>query len=369
MTLKFLSFLYLISIFICNKKDATIIQEKNSDVTFEWVVNDVEIPWGMAFLPDGSFLYTEKRGIIFYYKDGKKTEVGRPPDVYNRGQGGLLDICLHPKFSENNFIYLTLARKPEGENGGNTALIRAEFDGEKVINYQVLYQAKPFTTAGHHFGSRIVFDENDYVYFTIGDRGERDLNPQNPKSDGGKVYRLHDDGRIPADNPFSLDNGNKSAVFSYGHRNPQGMTIHPETGEIWAHEHGPKGGDEINIVKKGNNYGWPVITYGLEYSGLKITDQTSKPGMEQPLYYWIPSIAPSGMTFVNSDKYPEWKGNLLVGSLVFEYLERLELKDNKVVKRTKLLENLGRVRNVIQSKDGYIYVSIENKGILRIKSF
>lgn len=368
MVIKLGFYLYLLSLLICNKKDNTILENVTPKIEYEWVIQDVNIPWGMVFLPDGSFLYTEKEGIIYQVKNGNKIEVGRPPDVYYRGQGGLLDICLHPKFSENQILYLTMSRKPNNENGGNTALLKVKFDGKKIDQYEVLYQATPFTNAGQHFGSRIVIDKNDYLYFSLGDRGDRDSNPQDTLRDGGKIYRLYLDGSIPKDNPFLNKSGGKSAVFSYGHRNTQGMTVHHQTGEIWSHEHGPKGGDEINIIKKGLNYGWPVITYGLEYSGLKITDKKSAPGMEQPLYYWTPSIAPSGMCFVTSDKYPDWKGNLMVGSLVFEYLERIELKDNKVVQREKLFENLGRVRNVIQGPDGYIYVSIENKGILKIKA-
>jgi glucose/arabinose dehydrogenase len=370
-----LSFMISKSIFLlllfafpgCKQKDQFPPTNPKNPLQWEWVIQDVNIPWGMAFLPDGSFLYTEKEGIIFHVKNGTKTEVGRPPEVYYRGQGGLLDIQLHPEFMKNQIIFFTMSRQPSGEKGGNTALFRATFDGSKVDNYAVLYQAKPFTSAGHHFGSRIAFDNDGYLYFTIGDRGDRDLNPQNPDRDGGKVYRLNIDGSIPRDNPFKDKNGQTNAVYSYGHRNLQGMTKNPFTGEIWTHEHGPKGGDEINIIRKGLNYGWPIITYGLEYSGLPITDKKSMEGMEQPLYYWIPSIAPSGMCFVDSPMFPEWKGNLMVGSLVFEYLERLDIKDNKVISREKLLENIGRVRNVIQGPDGNMYVSVENKGILKIK--
>lgn len=351
----------------CKQKDANPPVKADTNPAYEWVIEGVDIPWGMSFLPDGSFLYTEKEGIIYHVVNGQKTEVGRPPDVYYRGQGGLLDIYVHPDFEKNQTLFFTMSRRPEGENGGNTALLSATFKNGKVGDYKVLYQAMPFTTAGHHFGSRIVMDDDGFVYFTIGDRGDRDQNPQNPLRDGGKVYRIHQDGSMPVDNPFKSENGSTNAVYSYGHRNLQGMTVHPITKKIWTHEHGPKGGDEINIIEKGRNYGWPVITYGVEYSGIPITDQKIKEGMEQPLYYWIPSIAPSGMCFVSSDKYPEWKGHLLVGSLVFEYLEKLEINEGKVVKREKLLENLGRIRNVIEGPDGYIYVSIENKGILRFK--
>jgi glucose/arabinose dehydrogenase len=192
------------------------------------------------------------------------------------------------------------------------------------------------------------------------------VNPQDITRDGGKIYRTKDDGSIPTDNPFFNTSEAKKAIYSYGHRNPQGMALHPVTGKIWIHEHGPQGGDEINIIEAGKNYGWPKITYGINYNDTKITDNTSLPGMEQPIHYWVPSIAPSGMAFVTSDKYPEWKGNLLVGSLKFQYLDRCVLEGNKVVKEEKLLQDLGRVRNVRQAPDGYIYVAIEHKGIVRI---
>jgi glucose/arabinose dehydrogenase len=210
------------------------------------------------------------------------------------------------------------------------------------------------------------FDNQGFLYFSIGERGDRDVNPQDITRDGGKIYRLHDDGRIPEDNPFVNSATAKKAIYSYGHRNPQGLIKHPETGELWEHEHGPQGGDEINIVKKGKNYGWPVISYGINYDNSILTDITSKQGMEQPVFYWVPSIAPSGMAFVSSDKYQDWKGNILAGSLKFSYLERLVLKDNKVVKREKLFKDIGRVRDVVQAPDGYLYIAVEGKGILKI---
>ena len=244
--------------------------------------------------------------------------------------------------------------------------MRAKITNNLLSQKELLYKGVPNTTKGQHWGSRIEFDDKGFLYFSIGDRGNRDVNPQDINRDGGKIYRIHDDGSIPKDNPFVNKEEAKKAIYSYGHRNPQGLVKNPFTGEIWNHEHGPRGGDEINIVKKGKNYGWPVITYGINYVGTKITDETSRPGMEQPLYQWTPSIAPSGMTFVNSKKYPDWKGNLLVGSLAFQYLERLELKNNKVVYREKLLDGLGRVRNVRQAPDGHIYVAIEGKGIYKL---
>jgi len=334
--------------------------------TTEVVVPDLNIPWGMVFLPDGALLITEKAGELIHYKDGKKTEIQGLPDIYLRGQGGLLDIELHPNYINNGWIYIAHASKDGEGDGGNTAIFRAKLDGNQLTNVERLYKTGPNSRRGQHFGSRIEFDNEGYLYFSIGDRGNRDVNPQDITRDCGKIYRLNDDGSIPNDNPFVKTSMAKTAIFSYGHRNPQGMVKHPETGKIWIHEHGPRGGDEINIVQKGKNFGWPVISYGINYSGTRFTEITEKEGMEQPLFYWVPSIAPSGMIFVTSDKYPDWKGNLLVGALKFGYLERLVLENNKVIKREKVLEGIGRVRNVRQGPDGYIYVGVEGVGIIKI---
>lgn len=338
----------------------------NNDHGYEVVVSDLTIPWGFVFLPDGSMLINEKEGKMIHYKEGNKTEVQGLPKISNRGQGGLLDIILHPNYDENGWIYITYA-SPEGEDdGGNTAVMRAKFENNALTNKELLYKATPNTKKGQHFGSRIVFDNSGYLYFTIGDRGDRDVNPQDITRDGGKVYRLNDDGTIPGDNPFLSEPNAKKAIYSYGHRNPQGMVLHPETGEVWTHEHGPQGGDEINIVKKGANYGWPVISYGINYDGTTLTNITEKEGMEQPLHYWDPSIAPSGMAFITSDIYPGWKGDLLVGSLKFNYMDKVVLKDGKVIKEERFLDGLGRVRTITQGPDGYIYVGIENLGIVKL---
>ncbi len=347
------------------KENDIQIQPDPKNYDTEIVVPDLQIPWGMTWLPDQSMLITEKSGQLIHFKDGKKNLIGNVPEVYNRNQGGLLDIELHPEYSKNGWIYITYSSKEGSEKGGNTALIRAKLKDNQLVDIQKLYKGTPNTTRGHHFGSRIEFDNQGYLYFCIGDRGNRDVNPQDITKDGGKIYRLNDDGSIPDDNPFVSQKGAKKAIYSYGHRNPQGMAIHPD-GTIWVHEHGPRGGDEINPIKKGVNYGWPVITYGINYSGTSITDITQKEGMEQPLYYWVPSIAPSGMDFVTSSKYPDWKNDLLVGSLKFQYLELLELTNNQVTGRKKLLDGFGRVRNVRQGPDGFIYVAVENKGIVKI---
>ncbi|WP_405205840.1 PQQ-dependent sugar dehydrogenase [Aquimarina sp. LLG6339-5] len=358
----------LSTLFSCaqEKKNDISIDPDPKNYTTEIVIPDLQIPWGMVWLPDGSMLITEKSGELIHYKNGTKTNIENVPEVYNRNQGGLLDIEIHPEYNKNGWLYITYSSREGAEKGGHTALIRAKLENNKLTSIENLYKGTPNTTRGHHFGSRIEFDKEGYLYFSIGDRGNRDENPQDITKDGGKIYRLHDDGSIPKDNPFVKENGSKKAIFSYGHRNPQGMAIHPNDGKIWVHEHGPRGGDEINIINKGLNYGWPVITYGINYSGSTITDITNKEGMEQPVYYWVPSIAPSGMDFVTSDIYPDWKNDLLVGSLKFQYLELVELDGNKVIRRKKIIEDIGRVRNVRQGPDGYIYVAVENKGIIKI---
>ena len=334
--------------------------------TTELIVDGIDIPWGMDFIDETEFLVTDKKGILYYVKNRVKTEVSGLPKVYVRGQGGLLDVALHPNFKSNKIVYLAISVNLEGDEGGNTAIYSGTFEKFKINNMKLLYKAVPNTKKGQHFGSRIVFDDKGHLFFGVGDRGNRDVNPQDIKNDGGKIYRLNLDGSIPNDNPFVNKQGAKKAVYTYGNRNPQGLIFHPITGELWEHEHGPKGGDEINIIEKGKNYGWPVITYGINYSGTSITDKREMPGMEQPLYYWVPSIAPSGMAFSTSDIYKDWKGDLFVGSLKFKYLERLVIRDKKVIKREKILDEIGRVRNVKEGPDGYLYIGVDGKGILKV---
>jgi glucose/arabinose dehydrogenase len=366
---KFLFIISFFSLIACAQKNKSTVElEAPIAINYktEIVVPDLDIPWGFVFLPDGALLITEKAGELIYSKDGTKTIIEGLPEVYVRGQGGLLDIELHPDYSKNGWLYITYASTDGEGDGGNTALIRAKLNGYKLTNVELLYKAGPNSKRGQHFGSRIEFDNDGFLYFSVGDRGDRDVNPQDVTRDCGKIYRLNADGSIPEDNPFVDTPNAKTAIFSFGHRNPQGMVKHPETGKIWIHEHGPKGGDEINIVQKGKNFGWPKISYGINYIGTTFTEDTALPGMEQPLFYWVPSIAPSGMTFITSDIYPDWKGNLLIGSLKFEYIERLVLKNDKVVKREKLLEGMGRVRNIREGLDGYIYAALEGVGIVKI---
>lgn len=346
--------------------DNTILMDE-INYEMELVFEDKNIIWAIEFLNDNSILAAVKSGSIIHFKNGEKIKIKGVPEIYLRGQGGLLDIELHPDFSENKWLYMSYASEENKGEGGNTTIARARLIDDSLEDLEILYKGIPNTRKGQHFGSRMAFDNENYLYFSIGDRGNRNVNPQDIKIDGGKIYRIKDNGTIPSDNPFFDSPESRKAIFSYGHRNPQGMFKHPKTGKIWTNEHGPKGGDEINIIEKGKNYGWPKITYGINYSGTTITKNKSLPDMEQPLYYWLPSIAPSSFEYISSEVYPNWKGSLLAGALVFKYIERIGLNDkNKVISRSKIAEGLGRPRDVKQGKDGYIYVSIENKGVYKI---
>ncbi|MEO9502860.1 MAG: PQQ-dependent sugar dehydrogenase [Nonlabens ulvanivorans] len=342
-----------------------IDDQKNYSITP--IVEDLDNPWGMTWLPNDNLLYTEKEGRLYKFNGSKSIEIKGVPEIYLRGQGGLLDVTSHPQFEKNNFIYISYASKMGGGDGGNTTIARAVLKNNKLENLEVLYKAMPNSNKGQHFGSRFTWDDEGHLYFTIGDRGNRDVNPQDIYRDCGKIYRINDDGSIPDDNPFVDAAGAKTAIYSYGNRNPQGMTTHPVTGKIIAHEHGPQGGDEINIIESGKNYGWPVISYGINYSGTTFTDITEKEGMEQPIYYWVPSIAPSGFAIINNPAYKEWNGNFLVGSLKFQYLEMLYMDGNRVTKREKVADKIGRLRNVKIGPDGLIYIAVEGKGIFKIE--
>jgi glucose/arabinose dehydrogenase len=343
---------------------AEVIESEKQKYFVDTLITGLEIPWGMAFLPNGDVLITERKGQLRIVKNGVLSEdtiLGVPPVVFTV-QGGLLDIELHPNYEENGWIYLAYSCASE-EGGSNTAIMRAKLEGNTLVQQEKIFQATPFGNRPHHFGCKLQFDREGYLYFSVGDRGEWD-NAQDLTNHAGKIHRIHDDGRIPEDNPFLATEGAMPSIFTYGNRNPQGVTIHPQTGEIWAHEHGPRGGDEVNIIKAGTNYGWPVISYGINYDSTIITELTEKEGLAQPLHYWVPSIAPCGMTFTTSDLYPNWKGNLLVGSLRFRYLNRCEVVDGKIVHEEKLLDTQGRVRDVEVGPDGYIYVAVEAPGML-----
>ncbi len=348
-----------------SKPTSNVFSSEGQTVTLDTVVAGLGSPWGLAFLPDGNMLVTDRSGDIYQVdKSRQKTKISGGPTPLVEGQGGLLDVALHPDFAKNQLVYFSFsASKMEGDQKlSTTAVMRAKLSGNALTDQKIIFEALPYAKTRHHYGSRLAFDKQGYLFVSVGDRGSEKENPQSLDRDAGKIHRLHDDGRIPADNPFVKAKNGHPSVYSYGHRNPQGMTRHPTTGAIWTHEHGPRGGDELNIIKKGSNYGWPVICYGINYDGKPITNLTAKEGMEQPLTYWLPSIGPSGMAFVEGTKYPGWKDNLLIGSLRFQYLNRVVMNGSNVVKQENLLKNIGRVRNVETGPDGYIYVSVEDPG-------
>jgi glucose/arabinose dehydrogenase len=339
------------------------------DYTTITVSDDVQMPWGMVWLPDGDMLVTDRNGTIVRIRNG---DAGEPlaglPEIHVNGQGGLLDIALHPDYANTGWIYISYS-SPEGAGeGSHTAIMRAKLEGNALVQQEVIYKGEGNTTRGQHYGGRISFDNDGYMFFSIGDRGDHFTNVQDLTRDGGKIYRINDDGSIPSDNPFLDITNAKTAIWSYGHRNPQGMDFNPLTGELWNSEHGPRGGDEINIARAGNNYGWPIVGYGINYNGEPLAVATSGEGMEQPLWYWDPSIAVSGIAFVKGDVYPELKNHLLVGSLRGTTLELLEIHDDKIIRRTEILAGAeaGRIRNVRQGPDGYIYLGVEGAGIKRL---
>ncbi len=328
------------------------------------VVSGLEVPWGLEFLPNGDLLIAERKGELLRFTPDKRLErIEGLPTIKARGQGGLLDLELHPSYTDNGWLYFSYSSPDENdENLANTAIMRARLNGNQLVDQQRIFKGSPQTDKRHHYGSKLEFDKEGFLYFSVGDRGNRDRHPQYLDNDCGKIHRIYDDGSIPADNPFVNTEGAKPSIYSYGHRNPQGVCMHPESGRIWTDEHGPKGGDEINLIAPGKNYGWPVISFGINYNGTIFTNDTAKVGMEQPILYWVPSIAPCGMTFVKGDRYPGWKNDILTGSLRFEYLKRVVLEGEKVVGQENLLEGIGRVRNVEMSPDGFVYVAIENPG-------
>ncbi|TVQ66119.1 MAG: PQQ-dependent sugar dehydrogenase [Balneolaceae bacterium] len=329
------------------------------------VVSGLSFPWGMAFLPDGSMLITEREGTLRVVRSGEllPDPVGGVPEVYGEWQGGLMDVEIHPAFQENGWIYLSYSKV---ENGASqTAVMRAKYeaDSNTLTDQEDIYVGTPFTSSRFHFGSRIAFDHDGYLFFSIGDRGAQNT-AQDLNSSNGSLMRLYDDGRIPEDNPFVGREG-LDEIFNYGLRNIQGMAVHPQTGEIWSNLHGPRGGDELNVHNKpGANYGWPVITYGINYDGSVITENTEMEGMEQPVMHWTPSIGPSGMDFVTGERYPGWEGSIFNGALAFQLLSRIVVDGETFVHEERLLQGKGRIRDVRMGPDGFLYFSNESNGVI-----
>jgi glucose/arabinose dehydrogenase len=322
------------------------------------VSTGLEHPWGLAFLPDGRMLVTERPGRLrMVFPDGRVSDpITGVPEVFARGQGGLLDVALDPDFESNRLVYLSYAEP--GDGGAGTAVARARLvEDQRLEGVEVIFRQQPKLGTGHHFGSRLVFDREGRLYITAGDRGESER-VQRLDQGQGKIYRIERDGGIPADNPFTGREEALAAIWSYGHRNVQGAALHPDTGELWQTEHGPKGGDELNIARAGRNYGWPVISHGVNYDGTPVGEGLREaPGMEQPLHYWVPSIGASGLAFYTHERFPAWRGDLFAGGLALRKLVRLDLEGEQVVGSEDLLVDLGeRIRDVRQGPDGYLYV-------------
>jgi glucose/arabinose dehydrogenase len=325
-------------------------------------------PWAIAFLPGGDILVTERPGRLRIIRQGKllPQAVEGVPKVLHSGQGGLLEVTPHPNFASNRLIYLSYSKPGATDPQARTALIRARFENDRLVNVQEIFDA--VSQGRGHFSGKIAFDRNGFLFLSLGDRqvapeGKLEAHPaQDLSNHHGKIVRLHDDGRVPADNPFVNRAGAKPEIWSYGHRNVQGLAIHPETGDVWANEHGPQGGDEVNRIQAGRNYGWPVIGFGVNYNtGLAIHAGTHRDGMEQPLHIWVPSIGISGMMFYTGDKFPSWRGNMFVGGMNGQQLVRLTLNGTRITGREPLVEQMGRIRDVRQSPDGYIYLVTDDR--------
>lgn len=325
----------------------------------ETVAENLSYPWSVAFLPRGGYLVTERDGVLkFVSEDGSQSVVPGTPEVYAQGQGGLLDIVLGPDFADDGIVFISFSH--ETSEGAGTSLYKARLvedgNGYRLENGEIIFEGSNKASGGRHFGSRLAFSPDGLLFMTVGERGDRPR-AQDPSNHNGTVLRLTAAGEPAPGNPFLTEEGVEPEIWSYGHRNPQAAAIHPESGKLWTVEHGARGGDEVNIPEAGRNYGWPVISYGRHYSGGTIGEGTSKEGMEQPVHYWDPSIAPSGMAFVTSDRYPQWQGDMLVGALRGQHLARLDLDGENVAGEEKLLAELGeRIRDVRQGPDGYIYV-------------
>ncbi|MBD67311.1 MAG: hypothetical protein CMG43_00750 [Candidatus Marinimicrobia bacterium] len=365
---------FLLLFFISSYVNANDVQnwddsiEKTIKETFkvETFIDGFDIPWGMAFLPNQNLIVSDRNGNLWQvdYNKKKKTQIVGVPNVRNKGQGGLLDVQVHPDFINNHYIYLGFTSYlKRRKNKTFTSIVRARLKNNSLIDQKIIYKADDIYYSGVtvHYGTRIVFDKEGYLYFSIGDRGRRDQ-AQLLDYPNGKIHRLHDDGSIPTNNPFIQEKNAIKSIWTYGNRNPQGLAIHPVSSIIFETEHGPKGGDELNILSSGNNYGWPEITYGKNYSGTTITKYTHKKGMEQPVIHWTPSIAVCGIDFYDGELFKNWENNLLVSSLKFENLYRLEIKDNKVTEQEIVYRAGSRIRDVETGPEGFIYLALEDPG-------
>lgn len=346
-----------------------VLRSEKAGYRLVTLARGLEQPWGFVFLPDGRILITERPGRLRVFADGKlePAPLAGVPKVLAAGQAGLLDICLHPVFEPNRVLYLAYIAGTERRS--MTSLARAELGPDGLTNVHTIFEAKPGTSGTLNLGSRIVFDREGLMYASVGDRFQM-KRAQDLSDYAGKIVRLKDDGSVPADNPFVHKAGARPEIFSWGHRNPQGLAMHPETGRIWEVEHGPKGGDELNILKAGANYGWPLATHGVNYDGSKITDHASLPGMEDPLRWWVPSISPCGLAFYTGDKFPGWKGSIFTGALSNKALFRIEVNGEKYTGEERLLvDRLPYIRDIRQGPDGFLYLVTESNdgGLYRLE--
>lgn len=365
---------FLLLFFISSYVNANDVQnwddsiEKTEKETFkvETFIDGFDVPWGMAFLPNKNLIVSDRNGSLWLvdYNSKTKTQIIGVPEVRYKGQGGLLDVQVHPDFIKNNFIYIGFTSYLKSKKNKTFTLVtRFKLENNKLIDQKIIYKADDiyYSSTTVHYGTRIVFDKEGYLYFSIGDRGKRNQ-AQLLDYPNGKIHRLHDDGSIPKNNPFIQEKNAIKSIWTYGNRNPQGLAIHPVSSTIFETEHGPRGGDELNILSSGNNYGWPEITYGKNYSGTTITKYTHKKGMEQPVIHWTPSIAVCGIDFYDGKLFKNWENNLLVSSLKFENLYRLEIKDNKVTEQEIVYSAGSRIRDVETGPEGFIYLALEDPG-------
>jgi glucose/arabinose dehydrogenase len=374
----FLSCFALVFYNASKQYDATFLPEvtlaNDPEITVTTIVTGNDVIWGMELLPNGDLIYGEKKGKI-YIKRGEQTiPLEGFPAVKSGGQGGFMDLKAHPNYVKNGWIYATFTSLV-AEKDSEVKLVRFKVKNDKIQNVENIFATGGGNTFNNHYGSRIAFDKNNYLFVSIGEGGGSSLggpnstnkNAQDTKLNWGKVHRMKDNGDVPSDNPLLPGNTKPTTIFSYGHRNPQGLTLNPQTGDIWETEHGPKGGDEINIISKGVNYGWPTYSIGINYNGTTVSNDHKAEGIKEPIFTWTPSIGVCGITFINSDNFKSWKGNFLATGLAGQKLYRFVIKDNKVVEENIWMEKMGRFRNVIQGSDGAIYISLEGPGrILKV---
>jgi glucose/arabinose dehydrogenase len=345
---------------------ARLLETQEHRVSVTVIVDDLKYPWSIAELPDGSLLITEKQGLLHHVdpEGGRHRLVEGLPESAKHGQGGLMDVRPHPDFADNRWVYLTYSIA-SGE-GYATRAARGRLENGRLEDIEVLFTAEPLRKSGRHFGSALAFDDDGHLYITSGERGSRPL-IQDLSNHIGKIVRLHEDGSVPHDNPFVGIDGALPEIYSYGHRNPQGIAIEPGTGVVWSVEHGPRGGDELNRIEAGSNYGWPVITYGEEYRGGQIGEGTHKEGMEQPVHYYVPSIATSGLAFYDGEAFPRWRGNAFIGALVQTHVNRLVLERGRVVHEERLLDDWNlRIRDIEPAADGSLYVLADKGPLLKL---